>query len=143
MCMCLLHLVSADLLQGGPSICRSAELHSCGRTDAEQQLRHGASHDCRRSRYVGSLQARLLLSAGVPSAAGRPESGAEGQHFSRIDSLPFATAVQDVAFVPSGTELVIALRDTNYLRRRKFPDIQVSALFQTMVVVSGQSGAAV
>ena len=124
------HVFAAPGGHGPPTRGTSSTCHSASAPQLWTHKRQATSapHDCRRSRYVGLLQACLLLCAGVPSAAGRPESWAEGPHFSRIDSLPFATAVQDVAFVPSGTELVIALRDTNYLRRRKFPDIQVSSL---------------
>jgi len=44
-----------------------------------------------------------------------------------VTCLLFPTPVQDILVLPGGDRLVVALRDTNYLRCRKLPEIQVEA----------------
>lgn len=52
------------------------------------------------------------------------EAGSGTCCFQKLGALPFASAVQDVTFLPGSDRIVVALRGTNYLRIRKFPDLQ-------------------
>ena len=51
--------------------------------------------------------------------------------FTKVNHVPFATAIQDVIFLPGNDRVLFALRDTNYLRVHAYPDIAVRCSART------------